>query len=72
MKKTLSIEIECGELTCASEPGKFCPFVGSVKMGTKTVCRLFPSEDKSYTVLEDKDGWVQKCPACLLYSKLEM
>jgi hypothetical protein len=66
MKKTLKIDIECGEKTCASEPGKFCEFFGSMKFGQVPVCRLFPSiDDNPYTILEDKDGWTQRCTRCL-------
>lgn len=68
-KKTLSIEIACGETTCASEPGKFCPFVGTAMLGSQSICCLFPSEHRSFTVLEDKDGWLQRCKDCLRYEK---
>lgn len=61
----LSLAVVCGEAACASEPGKFCQFLGSRRMGTMTVCRLFPTKEDSHTPLEDKHGWVQRCSACL-------
>lgn len=61
---TLRISISCGARTCAAEPGKFCRFMGSVKFGTIPVCRLFPSDTDSYTVLHADAGWVQRCDAC--------
>jgi hypothetical protein len=64
MKRKLEIEIECGELTCAFEPGKFCKFVGAKSFGTKFLCRLFP-EDNSYTMLYDEGGWLMRCEQCL-------
>ena len=64
MNKKLAISITCGELTCASEPGKFCRFSGTRRFGTEFVCMLFPSED-SFTHLVIKNGWAQRCNACL-------
>ena len=63
----LIIKVECGLETCASEPGKFCSYMGSVKFGQVSVCRLFPSAEDSYTVLTEDEpgGWVQRCPECL-------
>jgi hypothetical protein len=63
MKRTLEIEIECGDKTCASEPGKFCQFVGTKSFGKTYLCMLFPSED-SYTILES-GGWLMRCEQCL-------
>lgn len=37
----LIIPIECGETTCASEPGKFCRFLWIQKFGTEFVCGIF-------------------------------
>jgi hypothetical protein len=59
------IIIEHGEETCAVSPGKFCRFIGSRKFGTQPVCFLYPSDDSSTTDLYDKDGWVQRCHACV-------
>lgn len=67
MKTRITLEIECGETTCAIEPGRFCRFLGSKKFGSISVCMLFPDPDGrgSDTMVWDKDGWVQRCPACL-------
>ena len=71
MLKTLRIQIECGETTCASEPGRFCRFLGSRRMGTVPVCMLFPEKNPGrkhpggITELEQTTGWLQRCPACL-------
>lgn len=75
MKVRIEINIECGENTCASEPGKFCEYAGSMKFGSIPVCMLFNGQDRSggtsQTILEEKDGWVQRCPACKEHSTNE-
>lgn len=64
-RRVLRIVIECGENTCASEPGKFCQYLGSTKLGTVTICTLFPSTHESFTYLENTSaGWVERCAAC--------
>jgi len=74
MKKTLFIEIECGEKTCASEPGKFCPFMSTRRYGTEWVCALFPDDKSFFTKLKDEGEWIQRCDECLAteekYNKL--
>lgn len=65
MKKLITLEINCGKKTCASEPGKFCKFFGTKMLGQFPVCCLFPGADTSYTTLEEVDGWVQRCEECL-------
>jgi hypothetical protein len=40
MKLTIPIEIDCGETTCASEPGKFCHLFASDMQGNG-VCYLY-------------------------------
>lgn len=73
--RTINIQIESGENTCAVEPGKFCRFVGTTNFGTKHICMLFPNENPgardqgAYTVLKEKDGWLQRCDACKLSAK---
>lgn len=64
-KVVIKLEIECGETTCASEPGKFCRFVGAMRFGTIPICLLFPDRESPHTRLEDKDGWLQRCPQCM-------
>lgn len=69
--KTLRIDIECGEKTCASTPVEFCQFFGARKLGTIPVCLLFPNPYHGYkdphsaTPLEELDGWTLRCRACL-------
>lgn len=64
--RTVNIEINCGLTTCAAEPGKFCKYFGTIKFGQILVCRLFPSEEDSYTVLEELNGWTQRCGDCMV------
>jgi hypothetical protein len=67
----IQFEIKCGEESCAREEGKFCRFLGSRKFGSVSVCLLFPSknpgrkESGASTSLEEKNGWVLRCLACL-------
>ena len=74
MRTILRITIDCGPLTCASEPGKFCEYLGTTRMGSVPVCMLFPAESPSRrepgaaTILKEDPplvGWVQRCQACL-------
>jgi hypothetical protein len=64
-RKLGKIRIDCGKTTCASKPGKFCTFVGVIRLGTTHVCRLFPSEGHSYTPLKEDDGWLTRCRDCV-------
>jgi hypothetical protein len=70
MKRKLRVYIDSGFETCARAPGEFCPFMGTIKFGLVPICRLFPSRDATHTVLYEKDGWVQRCPACKQAEKL--
>ena len=63
------IEIECGEKTCAREPGKFCRYFGTLGLGQKPVCRLFPTEKASYTHLDEVGGWTMRCDDCIGHSQ---
>lgn len=63
MNKTLKFDIECGDITCASEPGKFCRFFQCDVFG-KSSCFIFGQ-------LSEKDGWVQKHQDCLNNTKGE-
>jgi hypothetical protein len=69
------LPFDSGPLTCAKfvegQDPVMCPEVGSTHFGTVFVCRRFPSEDNAYTVLEDKDGCLQRCPACLAAESYE-
>ena len=68
MKQVIKIKIECGEHTCASEPGKFCGYAGTVRM-SDPICFLFHTHDKRggfkpYVELDAIDGWTQRCQQC--------
>ncbi len=72
MEKEIKFKINCGEKTCASEPGNFCKFFGSIKFGLVPVCMLLPSKHNSYTELfQDHSegstsyGWTLRCEECL-------
>jgi len=68
MKLTASEAIECGEKTCASEPGKFCRFIGSRKFGQVAICTRFLAEDRKgtdFVTLDEFDGWVMRCDQCV-------
>lgn len=71
MTRQIKIEIECGDLTCASEPGKFCRWADRRSFGRKPICTLFPdpTETRAYTELVYVDGWLQRCPQCLATAK---
>lgn len=66
---TVVINIRCGERTCARTAGEFCQYFGSIRFGMVPVCRLFPSDDNSYTELEAVDGWTLRCKDCLTLTK---
>lgn len=55
-----TIQFTHGVKTCASEPGKFCRWEGTMNFGTQYVCMLFGDELLNY-----KDGWLQRCQPCV-------
>ena len=57
MQFTISFTIECGETTCASTPGEFCPFL-QAEFNGECSCYLFGK-------LWDKEGWVQRHEECV-------
>ena len=63
--KSITLKVDCGETTCASTPGNFCQFFGTMRFGTVPLCRLFPSIGDTFTELHEKDGWVQRCASCI-------
>jgi hypothetical protein len=65
--KKLTIEIECGEKTCAIEKGKFCPYLCTTRMGTIPYCGIWYDQDRKGmpAPLESKNGWLQRRPECL-------
>jgi len=66
-KRTLNIVIDCGEKTCASEPGVFCQRLLTTHFGTRWVCGAFFDKECSPVVLHEdhEDGWLQRCDQCL-------
>ena len=58
MKVTLTFEIECGDKTCAAEPGKFCKYMKN-KMNGSSSCYFFG------ILFDDETGWIQRHPECL-------
>jgi hypothetical protein len=71
MKVQIVINIECGENTCASEPGKFCKYTGAKAFGTIPFCLLFQEnlEATTGTNGEHGMGWLQRCNSCKEHSK---
>jgi hypothetical protein len=57
--KQLVFKIQSGDKTCASQPGAFCQYVGTKRMGAIFGCTLFQVN------LEDENGWLMRCPECL-------
>jgi len=55
------IELEFGETTCASIPGKFCEMVRVSNFGQKYSCGLFCCE----LFNNHPTGWLQRCSECL-------
>ena len=64
MIKFLCFEIECGEKTCASKPGKFCRFFRSSLNGNDK-CYLF---GRVYPY-PDEYGWIQRHEGCIRITK---
>ena len=67
----LTLDINCGDTTCASSPGKFCRFLLTQKFGQVPVCQFF-SRDIGRGKLEplpnsreDGLGWTLRHPDCL-------
>ena len=49
-----------GKTTCASERGKFCPFLFSKAFGTKYMCILF-----NVTLFENNNMCLVRCKECV-------
>ena len=59
----IALDIECGETTCASKPGKFCRFFADHIDDSKPQCRLFGdllTDDKG-----DNTGCILRTKKCL-------
>lgn len=59
MTFTISVQIECGEKTCASSSGVFCKYFGYKGLGTMPHCLFFD------TRLYEEHGWIQRADLCL-------
>lgn len=67
-KRILNIVIDCGEKTCASEPGMFCNRLLTTHFGTRWVCGAFlDAQCNNVELHADKngEGWLQRCDQCL-------
>jgi len=60
MKRTLMLEIDCGETTCASEPEQFCRNAGVKGMKNMPWCLLFGG-----SISLDENGCYARCKQCL-------
>ena len=60
-----TIKIEHGETTCASEPGKFCRFLGTKNFGTQPVCMLNGDLPLFEHSEGEKKGWLARSGACI-------
>lgn len=69
MKRALTIVIDSGEKTCATEPGKFCQRLLLTRFGTEWVCGLFRDSNGNHVKLTDTNGdgtcWLLRCRECL-------
>lgn len=69
MTVRVSIELECGERTCASKPGEFCRFLVAKADGSWPRCVLFGQ----YVFDGDGSiqGWLLRCSECLAAERKE-
>ena len=65
MKRSITIEINCGQKVCAKESGMYCKFFGKRLFSQTPCCSLFPIADETFTELDVIDGRVQRCSKCL-------
>ena len=63
MKRQLKIAIECGDKTCASEPGKLCGQVYTARFGTEWRCQMFGKELRDEA--GGQEGALRRLPECL-------
>lgn len=59
----ITIIAECGEKTCAVEPGQFCRFVHNEpgSFGQRSVCSLYEKP-----IRDPGSGWLMRLRECLL------
>jgi hypothetical protein len=61
MKRKITLEINCGDTTCFSEPGLPCPWLMPSHMGLCWRCRIFDTDNER----EEKDGWLVRAKECI-------
>ena len=64
MKRKLTMFIDAGEKTCASEPGKFCPHMRTSRFGTRWNCDLFGGKELT-TEEPTGTGWLKRLHECV-------
>jgi len=71
--RVLEIPIQCGDTTCASEPGKFCPQLRTARFGSTFTCKLFSEQEykEKWEELPEKNGWIQRHPDCVKMERKE-
>lgn len=72
MLKILKLEIDCGETTCATEPGKFCKYFLTSRFGQAFHCQLFSETTDRGSLEELKEhqsgkfkGWISRHKDCM-------
>ena len=63
MKRTLKINIECGDTTCGHAKGKRCPHLVTRRFGTIHECGVF--NVKLFNENGSFGGWIQRCRQCI-------
>ena len=65
--KTLVFPIECGEKTCATEPGKFCNFL-ALNLKGEGLCYFFGRVEEA---LEGPyKGWIMRHNMCYMHEDI--
>jgi len=62
MQQSVTVEIECGKTTCASEPGKFCHLLTPSLTSDAGYCQIFGT-------VQAVDGWIQRDAECMRLAK---
>lgn len=62
----ITLDIECGEATCASRPGEFCQFLRTSKFGLIYYCAIWHEVNSKGTpiALREKHGWLLRRQEC--------
>lgn len=62
MRRTLEIEIDCGDSVCYNGE-RLCKYVYTSHFGTRWHCYLFGDPERP--LLEGEDGMLLRCDECL-------